>query len=71
MFIQPGKTNWFLIIIVALIAGAVGGGLVVYINDTIKQTTALSQIAELKKPGKINNQGTNVLQLNPSPAPVK
>jgi len=49
MFIQQGKTNWIMIIIVALIAGAVSGGLVVYINDTIRQTTVLSQVTELKK----------------------
>jgi hypothetical protein len=49
MFIQQGKTNWIFIIIVALVAGAIGGGLIVYINDTIKQTESLSQADELKK----------------------
>jgi hypothetical protein len=43
MFIQQGKTNWVMIVVVALIAGAVSGGLVAYINDTVRQTTVLSQ----------------------------
>ena len=55
MFIQKGKTNWILIIIVAFVAGAVSGGLVAYINDTVKQTSVLLQIAELKKPKKTQN----------------
>jgi uncharacterized protein YxeA len=55
MFIHQGKTNWILIIVVALLAGAIGGGLVMYINDTIQQTTALSQTVELQKPEKIQN----------------
>jgi hypothetical protein len=55
MIIQQGKTNWILIIVVALVAGAVSGGLVAYINDTVWQTTALSQTAELQKPEKIQN----------------
>jgi hypothetical protein len=50
MFIKSGKTNWVLIIVVAVIAGAVSGGLVAYINDTVKQTASLPQIAELGKP---------------------
>lgn len=56
MFIQKDKTNWIFVIVVALIAGAVGGGLTVYINDTINQTTLLSQIPELKNP-VANNSG--------------
>jgi len=62
MIIQEGKTNWILIFVVALFAGAVSGGLVVYINDTVDQAAALSQMAELENPGKINNAiqpGTN------------
>ena len=64
MFIQKGKTNWIFIIVVALIAGAVGGGLTVYINDTINQTTSLSQIAELTNP--VNNGGNGNNQTNNS-----
>ena len=41
MFIKKGKTNWTLVIVVALVAGAVSGGLVVYINDTVKETSSL------------------------------
>ncbi|MCX6758134.1 MAG: hypothetical protein NTX14_00315 [Candidatus Nealsonbacteria bacterium] len=41
MFIKKGKTNWMLVVVVALIAGAVSGGLVVYINDTVKETSLL------------------------------
>ena len=50
MFIEKGKTNWMLIIVVALFAGAIGGGSVAYINDTIKQTQALSQSVQVVAP---------------------
>ena len=48
MFVAKGKTNWALVISVAVIAGAAGGMSVLYINDTIQQSTMLSQSAELK-----------------------
>lgn len=56
MLIQQGKTNWICIIAVALISGAVGGGLLVYINDTVRSTNSLSQVQFLmnhagNKPG--------------------
>lgn len=37
MFIKKGKTNWFYVIIVALIAGAVGGISMIYINGLTAQ----------------------------------
>lgn len=37
MFINKGKTNWFYVIIVALIAGAVGGISVTYVNNIMAQ----------------------------------
>ncbi|HOX30400.1 MAG TPA: hypothetical protein P5080_05580 [Candidatus Paceibacterota bacterium] len=37
MFIKKGKTNWFYVIIIALIAGAVGGISVIYVNDIMAQ----------------------------------
>lgn len=43
MFIQKGKTNWILIIVVALIAGAAGGASTLYINDTVWQANHLVQ----------------------------
>ena len=52
MFIQQGKTNWILIIIVALIAGAIGGVLTIYINDTVRQTMELSRTVGLNNPEK-------------------
>ena len=62
MFIKKGKTNWVMIVVVAVIAGAVGGGSVAYINDTIKQAMALSQAVQIVNPqraqpvpGTINN----------------
>jgi hypothetical protein len=61
-----------MIIAVALIAGAIGGGLMVYVNNTIRQTTELSQTAELKKPdnknitqdSETNNPQTNTVNEN-------
>jgi hypothetical protein len=53
MFIKKGKTNWMMIIIVALIAGAVGGGLVGYVNDTIKQTHDMSQSIQAVNPQRV------------------
>jgi hypothetical protein len=58
MFIQQGKTNWVMIIAIALVAGVIGDGLIVYINDTTKQTESLSQAVELKK--------TETTQKNPN-----
>jgi len=56
MFIHQGKTNWILIIVVALLAGAIGGGFGNVFNDTIQQTTALSQTVDIaRKPEKIQN----------------
>lgn len=37
MFIKKGKTNWFYVIIVALVAGAVGGISMIYINGLMAQ----------------------------------
>ena len=67
MAILTGKNNWILIITVALIAGAVGGGLIVYINNTANQAAVLSQIAELKRPEKIKD--TQIVA-NSIPQPV-
>jgi hypothetical protein len=60
MFIKKGKTNWVMIIVVAIIAGAAGGGSVMYINETISQTTALSQVNELQKPARQNATPTSI-----------
>lgn len=43
MFITKDKTNWALVIAVAFLAGAVGGGLMLYIGDTIWQSHCLMQ----------------------------
>jgi hypothetical protein len=37
MFIVKGKTDWTMIVAVLAIAVASGGGLMLYINDTIAQ----------------------------------
>jgi hypothetical protein len=42
MFIAKGKTDWSMITAVLAIAAAAGGGLVLYISDTIAQTHYLS-----------------------------
>ncbi|GMX58125.1 MAG: hypothetical protein YFSK_4660 [Candidatus Yanofskyibacterium parasiticum] len=43
MFIVKGKTNWPMIAAVLAIAAITGGGLMLYINDTIAQTHYLGQ----------------------------
>jgi len=63
MFIQQGKTNWIFIIIVALVSGAVGGGLISYINNTIRQTDSLAQATGLNLK---NNQNGQVVKENPA-----
>lgn len=50
---------------VALAAGAVGGVLVLYINETARQTTSLLQVTELNKPEKIKN--TEIANNTPQP----
>lgn len=55
MIIQKGKTNWVMVIIVALVAGVASGVLTVYVNDTVRQADLLSQIPELKNPKKTKN----------------
>lgn len=61
MFIKKGKTNWTIIIVVALIAGAVGGGLVIYINGTVNETGLLISSSTLANPDKA--KGKNEAQL--------
>jgi hypothetical protein len=62
IFITKGANNWVFIVAVALFAGAVGGALMVYINDTIRQTDSLSQTAILEK------SQTKPIDSNPSQA---
>jgi len=57
IFITKGTTNWLFIVVVALVAGAVGGALTIYINDTIRQTDSLSQTAILNRPQTQPSQG--------------
>ena len=52
-----------MIVIVAIIAGAIGGGSVVYINDTVKQAMSLSQPNELRIPQR--TQTPNVPETSP------
>jgi hypothetical protein len=55
MIIKKGKTNWVMVIIVALVAGVASGVLTVYVNDTVRQADLLSQIPELKNSKKTKN----------------
>jgi|GEM_PF-994227 len=66
IFIKKGKPNWTYVIFVALFAGAVGGGLMSYINDTVWQTDFLAQTADLWK------RKTKTVQVNSNaPVPVE
>lgn len=62
MFIKKGKTNWTIVIAVALIAGAAGGWLVVYINDTAYETDLLITSNTLAKPDKTREKSEAQLQ---------
>jgi lysyl-tRNA synthetase class II len=61
MFIKKGNTNWTHIVIVALIAGAAGGGLVVYINDTVNETGLLLSSSVLTNSNRTDEGKKEVL----------
>ncbi|MCU0653018.1 MAG: DUF1311 domain-containing protein [Candidatus Pacebacteria bacterium] len=50
MFLKKGRSDWSKMILVAVFAGAVGGGLISYINDTVWQVDSLTQTVAIKKP---------------------
>jgi len=54
MFIQQGKTNWLVVVIVALLAAATGAGLIAYISNTAFIATQTADLRRLK------NQSTKI-----------
>ena len=54
-FIAHGKTNWKYILIIVVLAVIVGGGIVVYSRDFIKEIVSISQspVAIVKKTKKL------------------
>jgi hypothetical protein len=52
MFINRGKTNWAVLVLVAMAAGAAGGMLSTYINNSIRQEIALTESATFDVPVK-------------------
>jgi flagellar basal body-associated protein FliL len=71
ILVKKGKTNWIMIVVVAVIAGAAGGGSVMYINQTIAQTMAMSQSVQLNAPKNTNTPRTNDQNGNIQPVPVQ
>jgi hypothetical protein len=63
MFVQKGKTNWIFVIAVALIAGIVGGGSMIYINDTIQQMDSSLAVVGSKNIDKKNKNSNADLNL--------
>ncbi|MCU0653278.1 MAG: hypothetical protein MUD10_03395 [Candidatus Pacebacteria bacterium] len=63
MFIKKGKTDWVLLIAVATIAGAAGGGLMSYINDTVMQNNLMSQEAPVNV---VKERGAETNTTNPA-----
>ena len=54
MLIQEGKTNWLFVLAAVIVALTVGAGLLLYINNTVKQADFLSNLPEIKKEQAIN-----------------
>jgi len=76
MFIQQGKTNWLVVVIVALLAAATGAGLIAYISNTAFIATQTADFAPIKKPVNQNSnqnpeQNPNVLSAVNQPTVFK
>ena len=54
-FITQGKTNWIFIIIFAVLAALIAGGVLFYINQTNKETTSLNNAPEVKIPEEVSS----------------
>ncbi len=52
MFIKEGKTNIKYLLIVVVLAAIVGGGILLYAKQTVKELSFLSRFPEIKKPEK-------------------
>ena len=52
MFIKKGKTNIKYLLIVIVLASIVGGGILFYAEQTVKELTFLSLFSEIEKPEK-------------------
>jgi phage shock protein PspC (stress-responsive transcriptional regulator) len=59
--LTKGKTNWKYILIVAILALIVGGGILVYLRYFNKEISSLAKFPEIKKPEKpkIEEETTN------------
>jgi hypothetical protein len=52
-FLTKGKTNWKYILIVAILAVIVGGGILGYLRYFNKEISSLAKFPEIKKPEKV------------------
>ncbi len=63
MIIKQGKTNWKYILIVVVLTLLVGGGILLYAKQTVKELSFLSRFPEIKKPEKKPGENPIYLKL--------